>query len=35
VLCDAEKMVDMTTSFLQRHPDLFADDSPVPFEWYR
>lgn len=35
VLCDAEKMVDMTASFLKRNPDLFADDSPVPFDWYR
>jgi aminoglycoside 3-N-acetyltransferase len=34
VLCDAIKMVDLTTAFLARNPDLFADDLSVPTEWY-
>lgn len=35
VLCDVERMVDLAASFLRRNPDLFADDSPVPVEWYK
>ncbi len=35
VLCDAEKMVDLTSSFLRRNPDLFANNTPVPIEWYQ
>ena len=34
VLCDVEKMVDLTTLFLKYNPDLFADKSPIPAEWY-
>jgi len=33
-LCDVKRMVDMTSSFLGRNPDLFADSTPVPAEWY-
>ncbi len=35
VLCDVRKMVDLTSEFLKRDPDLFLDDSPVPEEWYK
>ena len=35
VLCDAKPMVDLTSSYLQRNPELFADDSAIPVEWYR
>lgn len=35
ILCDAVEMADLTTSFLQRNPDLFADNVPIPAEWYR
>ncbi len=34
VLCDAVGMADLTSSFLKRNPDLFADASPVQEEWY-
>jgi aminoglycoside 3-N-acetyltransferase len=34
VLCDAAGMADLTSSFLQRNPDLFIDNRPVPVEWY-
>jgi hypothetical protein len=30
MLCDAVGMADLTTSFLKRNPDLFADSSSVP-----
>ena len=33
-ICDARKMVDLVTSFLKRNPDLFADKTPLPAEWY-
>ncbi len=35
LLCHAEKMVGLTSSFLRRNPDLFADNAPAPTEWYR
>jgi aminoglycoside 3-N-acetyltransferase len=34
VLCDAVGMADLTTAFLKIKPQLFIDNSPVPFEWY-
>lgn len=34
-LCDAVGMADLTTEFLRRNIDLFADNSPIPEEWYR
>lgn len=33
-ICDTRGMVDLTTSFLKKNPDLFADRKPVPVEWY-
>ncbi len=33
-LCDAVGMADLTTDFLQRNPNLFADNLPIPTEWY-
>jgi aminoglycoside 3-N-acetyltransferase len=33
-ICDARGMVELTTSFLRKNPDLFADRKPVPEEWY-
>ncbi|OJU17312.1 MAG: hypothetical protein BGN88_02025 [Clostridiales bacterium 43-6] len=33
-LCDAVGMADLTTSFLKRNPDLFADDNDIPTQWY-
>ncbi|NLV92594.1 MAG: AAC(3) family N-acetyltransferase [Firmicutes bacterium] len=35
ILCDVVPMVDLTSSFLRRNPDLFLDDRPIPEEWYR
>lgn len=32
--CDAQKMVDLVSSFLKRNPDLFIDQTPIPSEWY-
>lgn len=34
ILCDAAGMVELTTSFLHKDPNLFGDNSPVPVEWY-
>ncbi|MFW6287972.1 MAG: AAC(3) family N-acetyltransferase [bacterium] len=34
-LCDAIGMADLTTEFLKKNIDLFADDEPVPEEWYK
>jgi len=34
ILCDAVGMADLTTSFLQKNPNLFGDRTPVPAEWY-
>ena len=34
VLCDAAGMNQLTSSYLQINPDLFADDRPIPCEWY-
>ncbi|NLM53409.1 MAG: AAC(3) family N-acetyltransferase [Firmicutes bacterium] len=34
IVVDVVPMVDLTTAFLKRNPDLFIDDSPVPPEWY-
>lgn len=33
-LCDAVGMADLTTSLLHRNPNLFADNLPVPMDWY-
>ena len=33
-ICDTRNMVDLTTSFLRKNPDLFADRKPIPEEWY-
>ncbi|MCC5931914.1 MAG: AAC(3) family N-acetyltransferase [Cyclobacteriaceae bacterium] len=33
-LCDITKMVDLTSVFLKKNPDLFIDNEPVPEEWY-
>ncbi|MDP4089124.1 MAG: AAC(3) family N-acetyltransferase [Bacillota bacterium] len=35
VLCDVVGMAALTTSFLRLNQDLFADNEPVPVEWYR
>ncbi len=34
ILCDARGMADMTSDFLQKNPNLFGDNTPVPVEWY-
>ncbi len=34
VLCQGKPMVDMVSAFLERNPDLFLDDRPIPQEWY-
>jgi aminoglycoside 3-N-acetyltransferase len=34
IIVDVVPMVELTTTFLQKNPDLFIDDSPVPTEWY-
>jgi len=34
VLCDAVGMEKLTTSFLKLNPELFADNNPIPLEWY-
>ncbi|NLM98188.1 MAG: aminoglycoside N(3)-acetyltransferase, partial [Halanaerobiaceae bacterium] len=34
-LCAARGMADLTTEFLKKDKDLFADGKPVPEEWYR
>lgn len=33
-LCDARGMADLTASYLQKDPDLFAKEEPLPEEWY-
>lgn len=33
-LCEVRPMVELVSSFLQRNPDLFADQTPIPSEWY-
>jgi len=33
-VCDAVGMGELTTAFLQRNPDLFIDDTPIPVDWY-
>lgn len=33
-ICDARRMVDLVSSFLQRNPDLFVDRTPIPRGWY-
>ena len=35
VLCDAVRMADLTSSYLQRNQNLFGDKLPVPIEWYK
>ncbi len=35
LLCDALGMADLTTSFLERNPNLFEDNNAIPYEWYR
>lgn len=34
ILCDVVPMVDLTSSFLQREPDIFLDKNPIPENWY-
>lgn len=34
VLCDAVGMANLTTKYLEKNPQLFDDNSPVPEEWY-
>lgn len=34
-LCQARKMADLTSKFLQKNQDLFLDDQPVPEQWYK
>ncbi len=34
-LCEARRMADLVTEFLHRDSELFADDSPVPENWYK
>jgi aminoglycoside 3-N-acetyltransferase len=34
IICDAKEMVDLTTSFLKKNPDLFVDKTEIPVEWY-
>jgi aminoglycoside 3-N-acetyltransferase len=33
-VCDAVGMANLTTTFLQRNPDLFLDNKPIPVTWY-
>jgi aminoglycoside 3-N-acetyltransferase len=33
-LCQAKEMADLCSSFLQKNPDLFLDDQPIPEDWY-
>ena len=33
-VCDAVGMGDLTSQFLQRNPDLFLDNEPIPVAWY-
>jgi aminoglycoside 3-N-acetyltransferase len=33
IICDVKKMVDLTTSFLKKNPDLFVDKAAIPPEW--
>ena len=33
-ICDVRPMVDLVSSFLKRNPDLFADRTPIPEDWY-
>jgi len=35
ILCDVVPMVDLTSSFLQKNPDLFLTQQPIPREWYK
>ena len=35
ILCEVRPMVEMTTSFLKRNPDLFLHGDPIPAEWYK
>jgi len=34
LLCRTKQMVDLTSQFLKRKPDLFIDNSPIPASWY-
>ncbi len=34
VFADAVGMADLTSAYLQKNPDLFLGDAPVPEEWY-
>lgn len=34
VLVDVVPMVDLTSEFLQKNPDIFSDKSPIPADWY-
>ena len=33
-LCQAKEMADLTSEFLQKDPDLFINEDPIPEEWY-
>lgn len=33
-LCNAKGMADLTTEYLQKNRDLFADGEPIPKDWY-
>ncbi|MDF2487290.1 MAG: aminoglycoside N(3)-acetyltransferase, partial [Herbinix sp.] len=33
ILCDAVGMAELTSSYLQRDPDLFLTSDPIPEEW--
>lgn len=35
ILCDVVPMVELTSSFLKREPDLFLKRDPIPEEWYQ
>ena len=35
ILCDVRGMVDLTTGFLKRDPELFSNSEPIPKDWYR
>ena len=34
VLVDVVPMVELTSEFLQKNPDIFLDKSPIPADWY-
>ncbi len=34
VVCDVKPMVELTSSFLKRDPDIFLTQNPIPKSWY-